>query len=74
MAVTKMPQLGTLSIKYQTGMNSNGDPTYSTRNFPGLKPNATDQDAYDVAVAIAGVCKHPLAGIIRQDKANLING
>jgi len=73
MAIVKMAQPGTLSIKFQTGVNGTGNPTYSTRNYSGVKPASTDQALFDVASAIAEVVKHTLSDIIRQDKSNLIS-
>ena len=74
MAVMKLPQIGTLSIRYQTGTNASGDPIYSTRNYSGVKATSTDQDLFDVGQAIASVTKYMLVDIIRQDKSTLING
>lgn len=73
MAATKMPKPGTLSLKVQTGTSASGNPVYSTRNYSGVKSDATDQALFDVGTAIAGVVKHPLSEIIRNDKSALVN-
>lgn len=74
MAVTKLPQTGTLAIRFQVGTNANGDPKYSTRNYSGVKATSTDQDLFDVGQAIASVTKYVLSDIIRLDKSTLVNG
>lgn len=73
MAITLVPQAGTISIKLQTGTNASGNPVYSTRNYGNVKVAATDQQLFDVASAIAGVVKYTLVDIVKTTKNNLIS-
>lgn len=72
MAVVKLPQNSTIAIKLQKGVTTSGSPAYVTRNYPG-KPSATDQDLFDVAVALTGLQKYPVSDIARVDNAQLVN-
>ncbi|WP_371362487.1 hypothetical protein SRRS_36230 [Sporomusa rhizae] len=72
MAVVKMPQSSTIAIKLQKGVTTSGSPAYVTRNYTG-KSTATDQDLFDVAQALMGLQKYPVADISRVDNAYLLN-
>ncbi|SFM00980.1 MULTISPECIES: DUF1659 domain-containing protein [Sporomusaceae] len=72
MAVVKLPQTSTIAIKLQKGVTTSGSPAYVTRNYTG-KPAATDQDLFDVAVALMGLQAYPLAEIARVDNAILLS-
>jgi len=72
-AVIATPVNSDLIVVVQTGTDQEGNPVYSRVRYSALKPDATDQDAYDVAVAIAGLQQHPLAGVQRQNVASLVS-
>ena len=72
MAVVKLPQTSTIAIKLQKGVTTSGSPAYVTRNYTG-KPAATDQDLFDVAVALMGLQSYPVADIARVDNASLVS-
>ena len=72
MAIVKVPQNSTIAIKLQKGITSAGSPAYVTRNYPG-KPSATDQDLFDVAVALMGLQAYPLVDIARVDNSYLLS-
>ncbi|CUH95699.1 hypothetical protein P22_1776 [Propionispora sp. 2/2-37] len=72
MAVVKVPQNSTIAVKLQKGVTTSGSPAYVTRNYT-CKPAATDQDMFDVAVALMGLQSYPVADITRVDNANLIS-
>lgn len=72
MAVVKVPQNSVIAIKLQKGVTSAGSPAYVTRNYP-CKASAADQDLFDVAVALTGLQRFPVADIARVDNAQLIN-
>ena len=73
MAVVKVPQNGTLTLRVQTGLNASGNPQYAKRNLTGVKAAATIENAYAVATGLAGLQKHPLAEIIRMENIGLVN-
>lgn len=73
MAVVKMPQSGKLVLKVQTGVSTNGNPVYRARTFANIKPGAPDSDVFAVAEGLAGLQKHTLVDIVRQDLNNLVS-
>ncbi len=73
MAVVKMPQNGKVVLKVQTGVNSSGSPVYRLRTFTNVKSDVTDADAFAVAEGLAGLQKHTLVDIVRQDLNSLVN-
>ena len=72
MAVVKVPQNSTIAIKLQKGVTTSDSPAYVTRNY-ACKASAADQDLFDVAQALMGLQKYPLAEITRVDNASLVN-
>lgn len=72
MAVVKVPQKSTIAIKLQKGLSPSGSPVYVTRNYPG-KSSATDQDLFDVGLALTDLQSYPVASIERIDNAHLVN-
>ena len=69
MAVINTPQSGRLTVSVVETVA--GKETIHARNFAGLKPAATDQDAYDVGNAIAGLQKLSLVSISRTNASDL---
>lgn len=72
MAVVKLPQKSTIAIKLQKGVTTSGSAAYVTRNYPG-KASATDQDLFDVGLALMDLQSYPVTGIERVDNATLLN-
>ena len=73
MAVVKVPQSSTLSLKFQTGVNATGNPVYKTVSYSNTKPAATDADMYAIGQGLGGLQVYPVANIARVDSGNLIN-
>lgn len=73
MAVVKQPYSCSVKLRYQKGVNANGDPIYQTRTYPRAKLTATDQDLFEVATAINSLQNNALLAIYRTDDAELIN-
>lgn len=73
MAVVKQPYACSIKLKYQSGVNASGDPVYVTRTYTKVKLGATDQDIYDVALALNGLQNNSLAGLFRVEDAELVN-
>lgn len=63
MPVFATPVDSDLVLVVQTGVDGSGNPVYRAQRYSNLKPSATNQDAYDVAVAVAGLQTYPLAGV-----------
>lgn len=73
MAVVKMPQPGSVSIKIQDGVTSTGNPNYKTRSWQNVNASATDAAVFAVAQALADLQAHTLVDISRVDRSGLIN-
>lgn len=73
MAVIRMSQPGALGLKVQTGINSAGNPIHKIIRFNNVKAAAADGDVHAVGLALAGLQKDQLSGILRYDTANLVN-
>ena len=74
MAVVKMPQNSRIGIVIANGVSSTGAEQLKTLRFSNVKPTATDQDMYDVALSLSGLMSSVLVSITRTDEANLTNG
>ena len=69
---TSIPYNSRLSLIFQTGVDPNsGAPILKTKSYTNVKHDATDQDVYDVATAIANLQKYLLHEVQRTDKAKL---
>jgi hypothetical protein len=62
-----------LRLQFETGQDLQGNPVYSTRTYSGIKPEADDQDVYDIAVLLAGLQVYPVAGIDRINQVEMID-
>lgn len=71
MAVIQDKQVGTLKLYLNKGLDVNSKPIKGTKSFAMLKPAATNQNAYDVAMALANLQKHEVYDIKRLDKTLL---
>jgi hypothetical protein len=71
MAVVVTPVSTTLRLQVQTATNAEGEPVYRLRTFNRVKPEAADQDVYDVARALAGLQIYPVVAISRVNENNL---
>jgi len=71
MAVSAVPQGSRLSLILQVGTDETGNPVYRTRSYSGVKPQATDQDVYDVAQMIVDLQQYPVAEILRVNDVEL---
>lgn len=67
MAVQVTPLETTLRIRYQVGTDASGQPIVDTDTYDDIKPQATDQDVFDVALALSGLRKDPVIQVLRLD-------
>ena len=67
LAVTRIALDSRLQARYQTGVNGDGEPVYSTRNLGSVKAESDDQSLWAVATVIAGLQQYPLAEVRRVD-------
>ncbi|MEG6523079.1 DUF1659 domain-containing protein [Desulfotomaculum sp. 1211_IL3151] len=73
MPVLKEPFGCSMKMRYQQGVNHNGDPVFVNRSYSKIKVTATDQDIYDVAAVLNSLQNSPLLAVYRQDDSELIN-
>lgn len=71
MAVIQDKQVGTLKLYLDKGLDVNSKPIKGTKSFAMLRPTATNQNAYDVAMALANLQKHEVYDIKRLDRTLL---
>ncbi|MDD2573927.1 MAG: DUF1659 domain-containing protein [Bacillota bacterium] len=62
-----------LRLRYEVGVDDEGNPRYSTRTYSRVKPDAADQNVYDIAVAFAGLQEYPLTSVNRVNETELVN-
>lgn len=62
-----------LQLILNTGVDAQGNPVLKTRKYSSVKPGATAQGIYDVAIAISSLQKHTLNSIVRQDDSLVEN-
>lgn len=74
MTVINTPLASSLRFRIQTGTNANGQPIYRVRTYNRVKPEATDQDVYDVAQALGGLQVYPVTAISRVNEGDLSAG
>ena len=73
MPLQVQPMGSRLRIRYEVGLDDEGNPRYSTRTYSGVKPTADDQDTYDVAVALSGLQVYPVVFITRVNEVELVD-
>ena len=72
MPVNRVPGGTVLQLELQTGLDAQGNPVYRNKNLRYVKPDAADQDLYDVAQALAGLQEHTLSKVSRIDASQLV--
>lgn len=71
MAVEAMVKGVKLQIKY-LGQVVDGRQTYITKTYSKVKPEAPDQDIYDVAEVIAGLQTNAIYSISKTEDSELV--
>lgn len=67
--VTKNPSY--LKLKFDCGKNDEGKTVVKTKSYGSVKPNAIDDNLYEVAESIASLQDHNLMGVFRVDNKEL---
>lgn len=73
MALEVNPRESALRIRFETGVDAQGNPTYATRTYSNIKTGAADQDVYDVAVILTALQVLPVVAIERVNEVELVN-
>ncbi|NLM42726.1 MAG: DUF1659 domain-containing protein [Clostridiales bacterium] len=71
MAVEALVKNVKLQIKY-LGPEVDGRQTYITKTYSKVKPEAQDQDIYDVAVILAGLQTNTVFSINKAEDSELV--
>lgn len=62
----------TLQLVFQTGADPNtGRAVFKTKSFSNVKPDATTEQIYEIAVAFEGLQEHPVSEINRRDNSEI---
>lgn len=71
MPVTANNKNSVLVVTVQSGLTDQGAPKLSQRSHSNVKSDASDQDVYDVAVALYALQSYPLIGVRRDNRIDL---
>lgn len=63
MAVVTSPVQATLRLVVEAGMDDKGNPILRSRTYNRVKPESSEEDVYQVAVALANLQQNPLHGV-----------
>jgi len=72
MAVDRIPGGTVLQLEFQTGVDPEGNPVYRNKSLSSVRPEAADQDLFDVAVALAGLQEYTLNRISVREVNHLV--
>lgn len=73
MAVTAVKLSSAMVIKVVTGKDASGNDLLKSITLKNVKPEAVEQDIYDVAQALAALLNYPVSGYFRQSLDELIS-
>lgn len=73
MAVQSTLAKSALALRYISGVDSKGNDVIKAKKFTNVKVEATAQNIYDAAQALAPLMKYPMSEIVRTDDSVLIN-
>ena len=71
MAVVSSPNYSAIKVKFDHGVNLNGDRIIKTKTYSGVKPNASDDSVFAVVIALVGLQEHSLSSVNRIDNTSL---
>ncbi len=71
MPVDRIALNSRLSVRYQTGVNEDDEPIYSTRALANVKADSSDEALWAVATAISDLQKYAAAEVRRIDNSVL---
>jgi hypothetical protein len=71
MAIIALKNLSTLRLKFNCGKDDEGNAIRKTRSYSNLKPDADEQDVYDVGVMLASLVDYSLMEVIKADTTTL---
>ena len=74
MAVQDLTQ-STLQLVFMTGVDPlSGNSTYKNKSFNNVKPSATADQLFEIALAFEGLQQYPITQINRRDNSEIRQG
>jgi hypothetical protein len=70
----KSKETSKIILKVENGIGKDGSPAFAQRTFQHINPALSDDDAYTIGEALAGLQTHTLGTVLRTDNASLIAG
>jgi hypothetical protein len=61
-----------IRLMFETGLDENGEPVVKAKTFNNIKKEATVDQIYQAAQAIAGLSAYPLVAVERNDSFDII--
>ncbi|PLR79852.1 hypothetical protein CVD25_09620 [Bacillus canaveralius] len=61
-----------LRLVFESGLNEKGEPIFKTKTYNNIKKEATPDQLYQTALALAGLCADPLSTVERSDSLDII--
>ena len=71
MAVISTPNASTIKVKFDHGLDINGDRVVKTKSFNSIKYQATNEDIIEVINAISNLQQHSVIATNRVDNSSL---
>ena len=71
MAVISTSNASSVKVKFDQGMDLNGDRVIKTKTYSSIKPDASNENIMAVVNAIEGLQEHMLSGVNRVDNTSL---
>ncbi|MGI5876040.1 MAG: DUF1659 domain-containing protein [Dethiobacteria bacterium] len=65
MPVSTSPTGSRMQLRLVVGHDTEGSPIYRTRSYSNIKPGASDEDVYEVGMALASLQVHELEDLYR---------
>ena len=72
MAVEKTVTYSSMSLTFNQGLDEFGKEITKKRTYSNVKPDATLENVYNVATAIAGLCKYTLEEVGMNERSTLV--
>ncbi len=71
MAVISTPNASTIKVKFDHGLDINGDRVVKTKSFNSIKYQATNEDIMEVINALSNLQQHSVIATNRVDNSSL---
>ena len=71
MPVSVNPKDSKLKITFSTGVDGYGRDIKSSKTYSSIKPAATDEDVFAVAMTLIGLQKNPALNVERLDQKEI---